>query len=109
MNRNYTYGGRKKTREKLVIAAVCGPVFAAALLIGMFLATLLDRHGDSARYIIWPVAGAGCAGLAAAADRFGKHLGLTPQEFAGPVALSFTLSALAAYALLWTLFGGIHS
>ncbi|MDF7798079.1 hypothetical protein P4C99_01290 [Pontiellaceae bacterium B1224] len=102
MGSNYQYGGKKKRREKILMALICGPAFALVLFCAMFfLSHLPESATQDLRYILWPAAATGCTLLVAGADRLGKHFNLTPQEFAAPVAFSCTLCPLLTYALLW--------
>ncbi|MDF7823197.1 hypothetical protein P4B35_04175 [Pontiellaceae bacterium B12227] len=102
MRTNYQYNGKTKHREKWLMILICGPVFAAILFLAMFLLTRLPESLiKSLKYVLWPATATVCALLATGADRLGKRLNLTAQEFAAPVALSCTLCPLLAYALLW--------
>ncbi len=93
---------RAKRKNKLLMALICGPVFTLVLGAVMFLLSLLpERILDSSHYALWPAASGGCASAAAVADRLGKRFGLTPQEFAGPVAFSCVVFPLCLYALVW--------
>jgi hypothetical protein len=96
----------RKRKHKLLMALICGPIFAITiaitLAIVLFLLSLLpEKMVDGLGYVIWPAGASGCAAAATAADRLGKRFGLTPQEFAAPVAFSCVVFPLLIYGLLW--------
>lgn len=92
---------REKRKNKFLMAIICGPLFAITLTVVMYLLSFLPEGlTEDSRFIIWPAAGSGCASAAAVADRLGKHYGLTPQEFAGPVAFSCVIFPLLTWYLL---------
>jgi hypothetical protein len=109
MRTNYQYGDCNKRYQKFLMAVICGPTFAIVLFIFMYLITLIpESAANSLKYVVWPAAATGCGILAAGADRLGKRLNLTAQEFAGPVAFSCTFCATGLYALLWLFFSTIN-
>lgn len=98
-----SYIEKPKHKAKLLMAVICGPVFAAALLVFMLLASLIPASvSDYAPYFVWPAAAAGCGTLGVWADRLGRRFNLSPQEYAAPVAFSCVICALGSFFLFWT-------
>lgn len=104
MRTNYTASGDKKRKGKLIMAAVCGPVFTIGFFGFLFVLSFLSTDKwDGFQVLVWPALGGAAASAATLADRLGKRFKLTPQEFAAPVALSCTLCPILTFLLLWTL------
>ncbi len=85
------------------MALVCGPVFTALIALTSF---LLSRIPDNIINIEHAWLKLSCitsfTAMVFIADRLGKRLQLTPQQFAGPVAFSCATFCLIAFLIFST-------
>jgi hypothetical protein len=89
--------GKQKQRRKaqLIMAAVCGPVFSATLILASFLFMQLDLHlpffhSDNGSYWLQPAFVTSLAATFAVGDPLSKRLNISAMHYSGPVAFSCT-------------------
>lgn len=94
----------ERRKKQLLMAAICGPLFAGLLTTTSFIFTVVPHHILNLEHHWFKVSAVtSCTAMAFVADRLGKHLHITPRRFASPVAFSCALFAFIAFAVFASL------